>query len=96
MKGQIHIEYYTVREDWAGIGGHFFFQVKENFTIPNAIKALTLIKTIPIPNFKFSEKLKPIMIDISWENNKRDQKNPPLQPSTNHKVKYTEFTDTLL
>lgn len=52
MKGQIHTEYYTAEEDWHGIGGYFFFQLKENLTIPNGTNALILIKTIPTPNLK--------------------------------------------
>lgn len=53
MKGQIHTEHYIVGEDWGEIGSQFFFQIKENLTIPNTIKALTLIKAIPMGNLKF-------------------------------------------
>lgn len=53
MKGQIHTEYYIAGQDWHGFGGYFFSQLKQNLTISNAINALILIKTIPMPSLKF-------------------------------------------
>lgn len=85
MKGQIHAEYYTVGEDWGGIGGYFFFfLIKRKSHYTKCYKGTYPYKDYTYEQFEVLRKVQSCnMIDIPWESKeKRLKESPPNHQQT--------------